>query len=87
MVAHYVRWFNKIDKSRKFTCHADIPGVGGGRNEPYKRYSDLKIHDQVAKNGLKRTQAEILLFVFSEWIGQSIILMVNLRATSSNVCD
>ena len=30
MVAHYVRWFNKIRKSRKFTCHADIPGVGGG---------------------------------------------------------
>lgn len=43
----------KFDKSRKFTCHADIPGVGGGRNEPYKRFSDLKIHDQGGQEWIK----------------------------------
>ena len=36
----------KFDKSRKFTCHADIPGVGGGRDIPYTRYDNLSLHDQ-----------------------------------------
>lgn len=33
-------------RARDFTCHADIPGVGGGVDIPYKRWSGLKVDDQ-----------------------------------------
>ena len=36
----------KLHRARSFTCYADIPGVGGGRDEPYKRYDGLTLHDQ-----------------------------------------
>lgn len=36
----------KLHRVREFGCYADIPGVGGGRPEPYERYDDFKIHDQ-----------------------------------------
>ena len=39
----------KLHRSRAFTCYADIPGVGGGRNEPYTRYDNLSLHDQGAE--------------------------------------
>lgn len=36
----------KLNQGRKFECYVDIPGVGGGRDEPYNRYDGYKIHDQ-----------------------------------------
>ena len=36
----------QLHRVRRFECYADIPGVGGGRDEPYDRYDGLKIHDQ-----------------------------------------
>ncbi len=36
----------KLHRIRSFECYADIPGVGGGRDEPYERYENFKIHDQ-----------------------------------------
>ena len=39
----------KLHRSRVFTCYADIPGVGGGRDEPYTRYDNLSLHDQGAE--------------------------------------
>ncbi|MBT5488855.1 MAG: hypothetical protein HOK02_05500 [Halieaceae bacterium] len=39
----------KLHRSRAFTCYADIPGVGGGRDEPYTRYDNLSLHDQGAE--------------------------------------
>ena len=36
----------KLHRARGFECYADIPGVGGGRDEPYERYEGFKIHDQ-----------------------------------------
>ncbi|MEO1034104.1 MAG: hypothetical protein AAFX44_00965 [Pseudomonadota bacterium] len=36
----------KLHRARKFTCHADMPGVGGGRDVPYRRYDNLELHDQ-----------------------------------------
>ena len=36
----------KFHRARSFTCYADIPGVGGGRDEPYRRYDGLSLHDQ-----------------------------------------
>ena len=35
-----------MHRIRNFECYADIPGVGGGRDEPYERYEGFKIHDQ-----------------------------------------
>ena len=39
----------KLHRSRAFTCYADVPGVGGGRDEPYTRYDNLSLHDQGAE--------------------------------------
>jgi hypothetical protein len=36
----------KMHRIRNFECYADIPGVGGGRDEDYERYEGFKIHDQ-----------------------------------------
>lgn len=36
----------RLHRAREFTCYADIPGVGGGRDEPYDRYAGLELHDQ-----------------------------------------
>ncbi len=36
----------RLHRARAFECYADIPGVGGGRDEPYDRYDGLKLHDQ-----------------------------------------
>ena len=39
----------KLHRARRFTCYADIPGVGGGRDIPYTRYDNLSLHDQGAE--------------------------------------
>lgn len=36
----------ELHRARAFACYADIPGVGGGRDEPYDRYAGLELHDQ-----------------------------------------
>ncbi|MCH9695987.1 MAG: hypothetical protein K0U72_15845 [Gammaproteobacteria bacterium] len=36
----------QLHRIRNFECYADIPGVGGGRAEPYDRYDGFRIHDQ-----------------------------------------
>ncbi|MEO0574813.1 MAG: hypothetical protein AAF004_05070 [Pseudomonadota bacterium] len=36
----------RLRRVRNFECYADIPGVGGGRDEPYERYDGFRIHDQ-----------------------------------------
>ncbi len=34
-----------LDRARMFSCYADLPGVGGGRDIPFKRYQINNIHD------------------------------------------
>jgi len=36
----------RLHRVRDFECYADIPGVGGGRDEPYDRYEGFRTHDQ-----------------------------------------
>lgn len=36
----------QMHRARDFECYADIPGVGGGRPEPYDRHDGLRLHDQ-----------------------------------------
>ena len=35
-----------LHRTRPFECYVDVPGVGGGRDLPYKRYEGFKIHDR-----------------------------------------
>jgi len=35
----------QLHRVRAFECYADIPGVGGGRDEPYDRYDGFRTHD------------------------------------------
>ena len=40
------RGYDKLSRAREFECYADIPGVSGGRDIPFKRYDKLKTHDK-----------------------------------------
>ncbi len=35
-----------LERAREFHCYADIPGVAGGRDEPFERYDGFRIHDR-----------------------------------------
>lgn len=35
-----------LHRTRAFTCYADMPGVGGGRDIPFERYENFKLHDR-----------------------------------------
>jgi hypothetical protein len=38
--------FHKMNRARDFMCHADIPGVSGGRDIPFKRHGPFPMTDQ-----------------------------------------
>lgn len=35
-----------LERARDFSCYVDVPGVGGGRDIPYKRYQIEDTHDK-----------------------------------------
>jgi hypothetical protein len=35
-----------LERARTFHCYADMPGVGGGRAEPFERYDGIELHDK-----------------------------------------
>ncbi len=35
-----------LERAREFHCYADIPGIGGGRDEPFERYDGIVLHDK-----------------------------------------
>jgi hypothetical protein len=37
---------NRLLRAREFSCYVDIPGVAGGRDEPFDRYVVDALHDQ-----------------------------------------
>ncbi len=37
---------SELQRARLFSCYADIPGVAGGRDEPFDRYPIAQLHDQ-----------------------------------------
>ena len=37
---------NELSRARIFSCYVDIPGVAGGRDEPFDRYAIERLHDQ-----------------------------------------
>jgi len=54
----------ELHRARPFECYADIPGVGGGVDIPYKRFDDFKIHDQGGR------------FRFTSDEGQDLLVML-----------
>jgi hypothetical protein len=42
-----------LERVRNFSCYIDVPGVGGGRDIPYKRYEIADIHDKGGKAWVK----------------------------------
>ncbi|MEJ2534854.1 MAG: CpcT/CpeT family chromophore lyase [Gammaproteobacteria bacterium] len=34
------------ERARDFVCYADLPGVGGGRDDPFERYGPFTVHDK-----------------------------------------
>lgn len=53
-----------LHRARPFECYADIPGVGGGVDIPYKRYDGFGIHDQGGR------------FRFTSDEGQDLMIML-----------
>ncbi len=45
----------QLSRARTFNCYADIPGVSGGRDEPFDRYEIRDLHDM---GGIKWFEAE-----------------------------
>lgn len=46
-----------LERSRVFHCYADIPGVGGGRDIPFKRYDNISLHDKGGMHWFKTDEA------------------------------
>ena len=42
-----------LDRARSFQCYLDVPGVGGGRDLPYKRYEIEGMHDRGGQQWIK----------------------------------
>jgi len=50
--------FHKMNRARDFMCHADIPGVSGGRDIPFKRYGPFAMTDQGGQAKFMSEEAE-----------------------------
>ena len=35
-----------LERARVFSCFVDVPGVGGGRDEPFERFDGIRLHDK-----------------------------------------
>lgn len=49
-----------MDRARDFNCYIDVPGVGGGRDIPYKRYPLDNIHDLGGEKWVKTDDGQEL---------------------------
>jgi hypothetical protein len=47
-----------LERARIFQCHADVPGVGGGRDEPFDRYDHIELHDKGGTHWFTTRDAE-----------------------------
>ena len=52
-----------LHRARPFECYADIPGVGGGVDIPYKRYDGFQIHDQGGRFRFTSDEGQDLMIV------------------------
>ncbi len=52
-----------LHRARPFECYADIPGVGGGVDIPYKRYDGFNIHDQGGRFRFTSDEGQDLMIV------------------------
>lgn len=47
-----------LERARVFHCYADLPGVGGGRDEPFERYEGFTLHDKGGSHWFTTRDAE-----------------------------
>ncbi|MEZ5500164.1 MAG: CpcT/CpeT family chromophore lyase [Steroidobacteraceae bacterium] len=47
-----------LERARLFHCYVDIPGVGGGRDIPFRRYDDIQLHDKGGSYWFKTDEPE-----------------------------
>ena len=47
-----------LERARVFHCYADVPGVGGGRDEPFDRYDGIELHDKGGMHWFTTRDAE-----------------------------
>ncbi|MEM7280282.1 MAG: hypothetical protein AAF438_01435 [Pseudomonadota bacterium] len=55
----------QLNRARLFQCYVDIPGVSGGRDEPYERYEGYTIHDQGGSFEITTRDADKRRFVIT----------------------
>ncbi len=48
----------QLERTRPFQCYVDVPGVGGGRDVPYKRYKIDDMHDKGAESWITTTEGQ-----------------------------
>jgi hypothetical protein len=46
-----------LERARDFHCYIDMPGVGGGRDIPFERYDDIRLHDKGGSHWLRTREA------------------------------
>lgn len=46
-----------LERARDFHCYVDMPGVGGGRDIPFERYDDIRLHDKGGSHWLRTREA------------------------------
>jgi hypothetical protein len=47
-----------LERARLFHCYADVPGVGGGRAEPFERFDGLTLYDKGDVAWFRTTRGE-----------------------------
>ncbi|MEE4174776.1 MAG: hypothetical protein V2I57_11035 [Xanthomonadales bacterium] len=47
-----------LERARDFHCYADVPGVGGGRDEPFDRYDGIELHDKGGMHWFRTRDAD-----------------------------
>lgn len=47
-----------LERARLFHCYADVPGVGGGRAEPFERFDGLELYDKGDVAWFRSTRGE-----------------------------
>jgi hypothetical protein len=55
----------QLNRARFFECYVDIPGVSGGRDQPYERYEGYSLHDQGGSIEITTRDADKRHFIIS----------------------
>lgn len=86
-----------LERARTFHCYADMPGVGGGVDLPFKRYDDILLHDKGGMHwfraasgqeiglGLRAVTWHVLNEASDDFNRNSLVLSVSERLADGSV--